>query len=1111
MSLASDPIAPLARWRGTLVPGGQYDLTPLPDAARGFALTGLHAPERGPALILTANTRAAEALAADLEAWGAPFLLLAAEESVLPTDDHDSESADAESTPARRADPEAAAELQSALRALVQGWSGLVVATPAALRQPVPAPEQLRAADTSLRITAGHDYSRDAVLEKLIAAGYTREAQVEGRGQFAVRGAIVDIFGWDAAAPLRLEWDGENVASIRRFNPVDQRSVAAETEAVITLLALSDFSSEKDKFQALLRDYLPSGAIVFWLCPQQIALENFLPAPPPPVHAEALPRDLDAAPQPLPGLEFWPQDFLGNAVASLDPALRENRLALVTGRLLDWRAKNWRVLLACHNEGEAARLRELLGEHGIDPERTGLEFIFKPLRAGFVWPGGKLAVLADAEIFGRYQSPSGRRKQERLATLRARSRSAGAEGLEPGELAVHWHHGIARFEGVQEVPDGEGGATEALVLEFAEGAKLYVPLEQAFLVGRYVGVGKAKPKLDRLGGTRWDRARRAAGKAALDYAARILQLQAEREALPGFAFGPDTAWQREFETAFLHTPTPDQTRAIEEIKGDMESSQPMDRLLCGDVGFGKTEVALRAAFKAVMAGKQVAFLVPTTVLAEQHYRTLCERMADYPVKIALISRLRSPAEERAALAGARDGSVDILIGTHRLLSRDVIFKDLGLVIIDEEQRFGVDQKERLKDRFRQVDVLSLSATPIPRTLYLSLVGARAMSNLETPPANRVSVETIVTGYDERVIRDAIRRELARGGQVYFLHNRIATLDRLRGRIAALVPEARVVIGHGQMHEDELEEVMAQFVGGRADVLIATTIIESGLDIPNANTILIDRADRFGLADLYQLRGRVGRSDRKAHAYLFLPRDWVTSDARRRVTALGEYAQLGAGFQIAMRDLEIRGAGSLLGTAQSGHIAAVGFDLYCQLLKAAVGQLKTGKRPPLLLDAQCRLELDFLAWHESVAPSALVEKSNQPVFSSPLEEDEDATAIPHEAAYLPASYIATPGARMEAYRQLAQAMTEEELAALRADWRDRLGPWPAPVELLLAAQAIRIAAARARVARVQTEGTKLMLERGGQWVLLGGKFPRLSRRSAFDRLTEISTYLQTLIK
>jgi transcription-repair coupling factor (superfamily II helicase) len=553
----------------------------------------------------------------------------------------------------------------------------------------------------------------------------------------------------------------------------------------------------------------------------------------------------------------------------------------------------------------------------------------------------------------------------------------------------------------------------------------------------------------------------------------MLAVQAERETVPGHAFGPDTKWQREFEHSFPFRETPDQMKAIIDAKIDMEQPRPMDRLICGDVGFGKTEVAIRAAFKAVMDGRQVVVLAPTTVLAQQHFEVFRQRMLDYPVRIEMLSRFRSQGEQRKILELLRQGGVDIVIGTHRLISGDVIFKDLGLVVIDEEQRFGVLHKEKFKELFKLVDVLTLSATPIPRTLYLSLVGAKDMSTIETPPLNRLPVETIVCGYDERIIRDAINRELERQGQVYFLHNRVHTIERMREKIVHLVPNARVEVGHGQMDADELEEVMARFVAGRIDVLVCTTIIESGLDIPNANTIIIDRADRFGLADLYQLRGRVGRAEHKAYAYLLLPREMMTvGAARKRINAIKQYSSLGAGFRIAMRDLEIRGAGSILGTAQSGHIMAIGFDLYCQLLKQAVAQLKGRKFQPRL---DVDLRIDFVA-------------TNEAEFAQLGPEQR----IP---AFVPANYVSDTGLRIKAYREIAGISTRDQFDRVRREWRDRFGKFPEAVDNLFLLAEIKLAAAKASITRVEVRERKLMLTRRGEFILVDGKFPRLVAKPA----------------
>ena len=691
-------------------------------------------------------------------------------------------------------------------------------------------------------------------------------------------------------------------------------------------------------------------------------------------------------------------------------------------------------------------------------------------------------VLSAAELFGRFAA-HGRRRLRRAERHRAQ---IDFSELREGDFVVHLEHGVGRFLGLEKFAV-QNRAQEVLVLEFADEAKLYVPLEQAYLVSRYVGVGKKSPPLSSLGDAKWARAKKNAAASIFDYAGKMLALQAERETHPGHAFGPDTKWQAEFEHSFPFLETPDQLKTIVETKIDMEQPRPMDRLICGDAGFGKTEVAIRAAFKAVMDGKQVAVLAPTTVLAQQHSEVFRQRMLDYPVRIEMLSRFRSHSEQRKVLELLREGGVDIVIGTHRLISGDVVFKDLGLVVIDEEQRFGVLHKEKFKELFKLVDVLTLSATPIPRTLYLSLVGVKDMSTIETPPLNRLPVETVVCGYDERIIRDAINREIERQGQVFLLHNRVQTIERMRDKIADLCPNAKIDIGHGQMDSDELEAVMARFVAGKIDVLVCTKIVESGLDIPNANTIIIDRADRFGLADLYQLRGRVGRAEHKAHAYLLLPREMMTiGGARKRINAIKQYSSLGAGFRIAMRDLEIRGAGSILGTAQSGHIMAVGFDLYCQLLKQAVAQRKGEK---LRLRLEVDLRLDFVATNEAEFVP-LGREARMPAF-------------------IPASFVGDTTLRIQAYRHIAEITTREQLERLGRDWRDRFGPFPPAVDNLFLLTEIKLAAADASISRVEARERKLMLTRRRDFILVGGKFPRLVASRIEQRLREILELIKKL--
>ena len=958
-------------------------------------------------------------------------------------------------------DPEIVAERLEVLQKIAEGKRVVVVLTASSLEAQVPPAEALQKQSVVLR--RGDRLNRESLIETLVKSGYERVSQVTARGQFAVRGGILDVFSWQHSVPVRIELFGEDIDSIREFELDDQTSI--QTIERCELLV-----GETESVTVCLRDYLRKPDIL-------IGIESDL--------ADARVQIMSGA-RAADGIEDYRTAFFGTGFEEFEAGdflVEETKREAALDQLRAWIRERWQLFAICHNEGEIERLRDVLRDNEVDVDEV--RFVLGSLTRGFVYPEAKLAVLSDAEIFGRYQSPSARRLALRRSRLRGgRSPIDFAEIVE-GDLVVHLEHGIAKYRGIQKL-QLNGFEQEVVVLEFANEGRLYVPFEQAFLVSRYVGIGRRFPQLSALGDSRWSRAKKAAETAVFDYASKLLSIQAERDALSGFAYPSDTKWQNEFESSFLYKETKDQLRAIHETKADMESQRPMDRLICGDVGFGKTEVAIRAAFKAVLNGKQVAMLVPTTVLAQQHYNTFRERMSDYPVRVGMLSRFLSDREQRATIHGLRDGSIDIVIGTHRLITGDVEFKNLGLVVIDEEQRFGVKHKERFKEHFKLIDVLTLSATPIPRTLYLSLVGAKDMSVIETPPPNRLPVETVICGYDERVIRDAIQRELHRNGQVYFLHNRVETIDRVRERIRLLCPEARVDVGHGQMHEHELEEVMHRFVGGKTDVLVSTTIIESGLDIPNANTIIIDRADRFGLADLYQLRGRVGRAEHKAYAYLMLPRDMMTvGSARRRINAIKQHSGLGAGFKIAMRDLEIRGAGNILGTAQSGHIINIGFDLYCQILQQAVEKLK-GRPTPARNDVTMRL--DFVCTNEAEYISSQAHL---------------------EPAFIPADYIAQPQSRIQAYKKLAEASSRESLQKLGRDWRDRFGPHPAAVRNLLTLNEIKLAAARTKVVAIEVKDSKVMLTRGGDYLLIGDRFPRLTSSGPENNLATLLSLLSRL--
>ena len=1003
------------------------------------------------------------------EALFLPEAELAAVENVLP-------------------DPEIAAERLALLTEIERdSRPRIVVATRASLDQSAPKRGTLQSAVTQL--TRGAAAKMEQLVEQLVGNGYERGAQVTTRGQFAVRGGIVDIYSWQAPLPFRLEFFGDQIESLREFD-IDSQTSVRDLRLADLLLGTADDQS------GLVRDYVAPDHLILDIEPEEISdaqiqiSENWI---------DTGPEDFSGAFQDCDIGEF----------AAGDLVLAEAKRAQFVERLKEWRTNNASIVIYFQTEGEIERFREIMAG-ALD----GLDFVEGTLARGFCFPAANLVVLSAAELFGRF-AVHARRRLRRAERHRAQ---IDFGELNEGDLVVHLEHGIGKFLGLHKIPVGQAprlpdGASlasgaltlqqqtqpqEVLVLEFADEARLYVPLEQAYLVSRYVGAGKRSPPLSSLGDGKWARAKIKAAASIFDYAGKMLAIQAERQMHAGNAFAPDTKWQAEFERSFPFRETPDQMKAIIDTKIDMERPRPMDRLICGDVGFGKTEVAVRAAFKAVMDGRQVAVLAPTTVLAQQHFEVFRQRMLDYPVRIEMLSRFRSQSEQKKVLQLLREGGVDIIIGTHRLISGDVVFKDLGLVVIDEEQRFGVLHKEKFKELFKLVDVLTLSATPIPRTLYLSLVGAKDMSTIETPPLNRLPVETVVSAYDERIIRAAIDRELERQGQVFFLHNRVATIERARDRIVHLCPQARVEIGHGQMDADELEAVMSRFIAGKTDVLVCTTIIESGLDIPNANTIIIDRADQFGLADLYQLRGRVGRAEHKAYAYLLLPREMMTiGAARKRISAIKQYSSLGAGFRVAMRDLEIRGAGSILGTAQSGHIVAVGFDLYCQLLKQAVTQLK-GEKPRLRLDVDLRL--DFVATNEAefVAPPKVARAVGE------------ADSLPYKIpAFIPITYISEPALRIRAYRDIAEITSPGQLYRLRRDWRDRFGSFPLGVDNLFALIEIKLAAAGSGVSRVEVRDRKLMLTRHGDFILVAGKFPRLVASKIEQQLGEVLQLIEKL--
>ncbi|MGE9268240.1 MAG: DEAD/DEAH box helicase [Verrucomicrobiales bacterium] len=809
--------------------GPPVELGGCPPASHAYLLAGLVREWPGRLWILHPHARQRDLLSDELGFWSTPALLLpdpaAPVEGELP-------------------DPEREAERRHTLRQIQNAPGKPLLLSRHSFESPVPDAGKL--GETLLSLRLEQSLPPEEFADWLREHEYEEEPQIYQRHQFARRGGIIDFFPPNALHPVRVEFFGDDIDSLREFD--------LDTQATTRQLPRYDIEAERLPAEAPLSSWFGKEDLLIALDEDDAHLAHLLISDSP----EA---EWSAAIHPSPAHGFQAGDFI----------LTESSRRLFRDQLAEWADRGWSLLLVSPSDAEEKRLIEALTEAGTPP--PDFHSLRGRLDRGFVSPRQKLALLSTLEIFGRHHPVQAR---HHLDHQRHAASQAKVHELDEGELVVHADYGIGEFLGIVEGDDG----TEELGIEYQDGATLHVPIDQSHLIARYVGLGGRKPKLSKLGDQKWAKLRKSAENAVLDYAAQLLRLQADRETLPAEPHPADSQWMWEFENAFPYTETPDQLTAIRDVKADLEAPRPMDRLICGDVGFGKTEIAIRAAFKVATGGRQVLLLAPTTVLAEQHARTFRERMSDFPVQIALLTRLRSTKESNEALQGLANGSVDIVIGTHRLLSKSLQLKNPGLLIIDEEQRFGVRHKEQLKERFRGLDVLTLSATPIPRTLYLSLMGARDMSTIDTPPPNRLPVTTSVHSYDERLIRNAIRRELTRGGQIFFLHNRVDSIELVKRRINELVPECRVVIGHGQMDKGDLDRVMKRFIAGDADLLLATTIIESGIDIPNANTILIDRADRFGLADLYQLRGRVGRSGRRAYAILLLPPSQISAgDAR----------------------------------------------------------------------------------------------------------------------------------------------------------------------------------------------------------------------------------------
>jgi transcription-repair coupling factor (superfamily II helicase) len=921
----------------------------------------------------------------------------------------------------------------------------VIVASLPALLQPVPSRAQRE--NTTRRLRVGETLDLEEFLNWLVAGGFERQSAIERPGEFSVHGGILDVFSPGATDPFRLELFGDEIESIRQFDVATQRRIGEATEAAVTAVGMktgdgSEASAETTDLSGQFVDSLPAGSWVVLLEPQELIDEGRH-------YLERLnnPRGLFSVRSVMERCTRRPSvtiSALGGGslettcrlqVESIErfggprsEVLKE--LATVVGR-------EDTVLIACHNEAEQQRLQELL-ELSAPELAPQVRLCLGAVTRGFRLVMERVVVLSDGELFSRTDV----RRVARKKRIETRAIDTFLD-LNEGDLVVHLSHGIGRYRGMQLI-EQDGRREEHLSLEFRDGVRIWVPVSLIHLVQKYIGAAKAAPTLSRIGGTMWSRSKDKVKQAVSDMASDMLRLQAQRDSMPGHPSPPDSHLQQEFEAAFPYVETVDQVTAIDAAKRDLEQPRPMDRLLCGDVGFGKTEVAMRAAFKVVDSGRQVAILVPTTVLAEQHFRTFSDRMAEFPVNVEVLSRFKTKAEQREILKRAEEGRVDLIIGTHRLVQPDVKFRDLGLLVVDEEQRFGVEHKDMLKRLRLSVDVLTMTATPIPRTLHFSLMGIRDISNLTTPPQDRVPIETRIVRWDGELIRSAVVREMNRGGQVYFVHNRVYDIQTVIDKLQSIVPEAKITFVHGQMNEHELERNMLAFVRGKADILVATTIIESGLDIPNANTIFIDQAEHYGLADLHQLRGRVGRYKHRAYCYLLLdPKKHLPAIAAKRLKAIEEYSELGSGFKIAMRDLEIRGAGNILGTEQSGHITTVGYELYCQLLENAVRNIQN--LPP------------------REAPHVNVDL---PV-----------------TAFIPNSYVPPGRQKIDVYRKMFASKTPQELSDVVSELRDRFGPPPAEVDELVRLKTLQITASNWGVDNIH-------LEEGGRFAVFGYRKPAL---------------------
>jgi transcription-repair coupling factor (superfamily II helicase) len=974
--------------------------------------------------------------------------------------------------------PEIVRERLRSLFAFLRGEDAVIISPVKALMQKVLSPIDLQ--ESMFSLSLGEEVDRDRLVRFLNESGYTSVRIVEERGDFSLRGAIIDIYAPLYEDPLRFEFDGDRLESIRRFETEGQRSLVQSSMDHALLLPARDISRDSShRPLATLFDYFRENGLVFIEEGDEVeremksfcslvnehyekALSKKGSVPPPDsgyLNDEEVSSALGKfrtvflqegpiAPPPCQHIDSFEmesnEDLQREMKTSLSGVAARGEItpfSILLKHFRDWQKKGMAIFIVSHTPGQAERLRDLLSNYeieshfekvktfkeAIDQRERDLTLLVGPLSSGFQNPREGWVLLTEEEIFGeRRRLPEGKVKKV--------PSSVSFSELRENDFIVHVDFGVGLYRGLRHLRIA-GVSNDYLLLEYQDGDKLYVPVDRLNLIQRYVGGDGRRPKLDKLGSTSWQRAKKRVKAALSEMVKEILDLYAARQVFTGHRFSPLDQFYKEFEATFEYEETQDQTRAIDEVMKDMGSPKPMDRLICGDVGYGKTEIAIRAAYRTVMDGKQVAMLVPTTVLAQQHYQTFRERFKKYPVVVEMLSRFKSPQEQKDILRRLEEGKVDIVIGTHRLLQKDVAFRDLGLVVIDEEHRFGVSHKERLKQMRKLVDVITLTATPIPRTLQMSISGIRDLSLIQTPPENRLSIQTFVVRYDDDVIREAIESEFRRGGQVFFVHHRVQNIHAMANHLKRLVPEASLAIAHGQMREKELEKVMLQFVRKDYNLLVCTSLIESGLDIPAANTILINHSEQFGLADLYQLRGRVGRGSHQAYAYLLVPGDLILSgDAMRRLRAIQELSELGSGFKLAIQDLEIRGAGNLLGPSQSGHIAAVGFELYTQLMEKTVRELKGEE-----VIEEITPEIHF-----------------------------------HLPAFIPESYVEDPAERLSLYRRLSLCRSVEEVKTIREELVDRFGKISMEVAHLLEVIKVKILLTQLSIKKFEETPSQIVL-------------------------------------